>query len=179
MGKDIERVLLTSEQIQRRVRELGNQIAKDYTGKRLRLIGVLKGSTVFMADLMRAIDMPVELDFLAVSSYGQKSESTGAVKILKDLDMPVEGVDILIVEDILDSGLTLSYIISLLAFSRPASVRLAALLDKPLRRKTVVSADYLGFTVPDEFLVGYGLDYAEKYRNLPYVAVLSRHVYEK
>jgi hypoxanthine phosphoribosyltransferase len=178
MTNDIERVLLTKEEIAGRVRQLGAEITCDYAGKAPRLVGILKGSAVFMADLMREIALPASIDFLAVSSYGVKSQSTGAVRILKDLDMTVEGEDLLIVEDILDSGLTLSYIINLLAGSKPSSVRLCTLLDKPGRRRVDVSPHYTGFTVPDEFLVGYGLDYAERYRNLPYIAVLKRRVYE-
>ena len=178
MKEDIASVLLTEEQIKARVAELGAQISRDYAGKELVMVGVLKGSVVFLADLMRAVTVPVSLDFMAVSSYGMGSTTSGAVRIIKDLDRPIEDCHVLIVEDILDSGKTLSYIMSLMGSGKPASVRLAALLDKPERRCVPVKCDYVGFTVPDEFLVGYGLDYAERYRNLPYIGVLARHVYE-
>ena len=143
------------------------------------IIGVLKGSVVFMSDLLRRITIPVEMDFMAVSSYGAGVKTTGVVKILKDLDRLIEGYHVLVVEDILDSGMTLSYLTELLRDRGPASVRIATLLDKPERRKVDIAPDYVGFTVPDEFVVGYGLDYAELYRNLPYVGILAPHVYEK
>jgi hypoxanthine phosphoribosyltransferase len=179
MHHDLERVLITQEEIQTRVSELGAEITRDYRGKDLLLISVLKGSIVFMADLMRAVDMPVGIDFLAVSSYGMGSKTSGIVKINKDLDQAVEGKHILIVEDILDSGMTLSYIKELMEGRHPLSIEICTLLDKPDRRAPDAKVDcrYIGFTIPDAFVVGYGLDYAEKYRNFPYVGVLSPKVY--
>ncbi len=176
---DIQRVLISEEQLAARVAEMGAAISRDYEGKKLMILGVLKGSVVFMADLLRHITIPVEMDFMAVSSYGAGVKTTGVVKILKDLDRLIEGYHVLVVEDILDSGMTLSYLTELLRDRSPASVRIATLLDKPERRKVDIAPDYVGFTVPDEFVVGYGLDYAELYRNLPYVGVLAPHVYEK
>lgn len=180
MEKDIERVLLTEEQLREKVRELGAQISRDYAGKKLMLVSVLKGSIAFMADLMRSITIPVLIDFMYLSSYGTGTASHGAVKIIKDLDISVEGCDVLIVEDILDSGFTLSKVVELFENRNANSVRLCAILDKPERRNPDVhiSLDYKGFTIPDEFVVGYGLDYAERYRNLPYVGVLKREVYQ-
>lgn len=178
MKNGIERILITEEEIRDRVREVGAKITEDYRGKELAIIGVLKGSVVFMADLMRAVDLPLTIDFMSVSSYAGGTNTTGAVKILKDLDMPVEGKDVLIVEDILDSGLTLSYIMNLMVVKKTASIRLCTFLDKPERRRVPITPNYACFTVPNEFVVGYGLDYAEKYRNLPYIGVLSREVYE-
>ena len=167
------------EKLAAKVAELGAAISRDYEGKKLMILGVLKGSVVFMADLLRHITIPVEMDFMAVSSYGAGVKTTGVVKILKDLDRLIEGYHVLVVEDILDSGMTLSYLTELLRDRGPASVRIATLLDKPERRKVDIAPDYVGFTVPDEFVVGYGLDYAELYRNLPYVGILAPHVYEK
>ncbi len=177
MHRDIESVLLTEAQIAERVRELGEEIARDYAGKELLLISILKGSVVFLADLMRAIPNPVEIDFLSVSSYGKGHTTSGEVRVLKDIDRSVEGKHVLIVEDILDSGVTLRYIMNLIEARSPASLRLCALLDKPERRIASVECRYTGFTVPDAFIVGYGLDYAEKYRNLPYIGALSPAVY--
>ncbi|NLW77905.1 MAG: hypoxanthine phosphoribosyltransferase [Ruminococcaceae bacterium] len=177
MHDDLERMLLSAEEISARVAQLGQAISRDYADKPLLMIGVLKGSVVFMADLMRAIDIPVQIDFMAVSSYGQGAQSTGMVRIDKDIDISLAGKHILIAEDILDSGKTLSHLMALLATREPASMRVVALLDKPSRRTVDIRADYTGFEVPDEFLVGYGLDYAERYRNLPGVAVLKREVY--
>ena len=176
---DIQKILISEEQLAARVAELGAAISRDYEGKKLMILGVLKGSVVFMADLLRHITIPVEMDFMAVSSYGAGVKTTGVVKILKDLDRLIEGYHVLVVEDILDSGMTLSYLTELLRDRGPASVRIATLLDKPERRKVDIAPDYVGFTVPDEFVVGYGLDYAELYRNLPYVGILAPHVYEK
>lgn len=176
---DIARVLITEEQIASRVAELGAQISHDYQDGNLVLIGILKGAVVFLADLMRHITIHVEIDFMSVSSYGTDSETSGVVRILKDLDSPIEGRDVLIVEDIVDSGLTLAYLKEILYSRKPNSIKIASFLDKPERRKIDITPDYLGYTVPDEFLVGYGLDYAELYRYLPYVAVLSPQVYEK
>ncbi len=178
MHSDIERVLLTKEQIKKRVEELGAQISEDYKGKDLLLVGILKGSFVFMADLARAISIDVKLDFMAVSSYGAKTQSTGVVKIIKDLDTPIEGYDVLVVEDILDSGNTLGYITELLKARNPKSVKACTLLDKPERRLVHIDMGYVGFEVPDEFIVGYGLDCGEKYRNLEDINILRRSVYE-
>lgn len=175
---DIERVLISEEQLAAKVAEMGESISRDFAGKKLIILGVLKGSVVFMSDLLRHITIPVEMDFMAVSSYGAGVKTTGVVKILKDLDRLIEGYHVLVVEDILDSGMTLSYLTELLRDRHPASIHIATLLDKPERRKVDITADYVGFTVPDEFVVGYGLDYAELYRNLPYVGVLASHVYQ-
>ena len=179
MKDDIKKVLLSEEELHTRVSELGAQLSRDYEGKNLLMVSVLKGSVVFMADLMRAISQPAEIDFMVVSSYGSGVKSSGVVKIVKDLDINLQGKDILIVEDILDSGMTLDYIKGMLQDRNPASIRICTLLDKPARRKADLQADYVGFTVPDEFVVGYGLDYDERYRNLPYIGVLKPRVYEK
>ena len=176
---DIQKILISEEQLAAKVAEVGAAIRRGYEGKKLMILGVLKGSVVFMADLLRHITIPVEMDFMAVSSYGAGVKTTGVVKILKDLDRLIEGYHVLVVEDILDSGMTLSYLTELLRDRGPASVRIATLLDKPERRKVDIAPDYVGFTVPDEFVVGYGLDYAELYRHLPYVGILAPHVYEK
>lgn len=179
MLQDIEKILFTEEQLQKKVKELGNQIANDYKDKDLLVIGILKGSNIFMSDLVRKINIPLQMDFMDVSSYGNATESTGVVRIIKDLECAIDGRDILIVEDIIDSGLTLRYLKDMLLSRNPRSVKICTLLDKPTRRKQQVEIDYLGFEVPDEFIVGYGIDYAEKYRNLPVVAILKRSVYEK
>lgn len=176
---DIQKILISEEQLAAKVAELGAAISRDYEGKKLMILGVLKGSVVFMADLLRHITIPVEMDFMAVSSYGAGVKTTGVVKILKDLDRLIEGYHVLVVEDILDSGMTLSYLTELLRDRGPASVRIATLLDKPERRTADIQADYYGFRVPDAFVVGYGLDYSEKYRNLPYIGVLKPEVYSK
>ncbi len=177
MKEDVLRVLLSEDEIREKVRELGGKITADYKNSNLMLVTVLKGAVVFLADLMRQIDVPAEIDFMVVSSYGSGVKSSGVVKIVKDLDVPLAGKDILIVEDILDSGLTLSYIKELLERRGPRSIRIATLLDKPSRRKVDLQADYIGFSVPDEFVIGYGLDYDEKYRNLPYIGILKPEVY--
>ena len=177
MKEDVLRVLLSEDEIREKVRELGGKITADYKNSNLMLVTVLKGAVVFLADLMRQIDVPAEIDFMVVSSYGSGVKSSGVVKIGKDLDVPLAGKDILIVEDILDSGLTLSYIKELLESRGPRSIRIATLLDKPSRRKVDLQADYIGFSVPDEFVIGYGLDYDEKYRNLPYIGILKPEVY--
>ena len=177
MKEDVLRVLLSEDEIRETVRELGGKITADYKNSNLMLVTVLKGAVVFLADLMRQIDVPAEIDFMVVSSYGSGVKSSGVVKIVKDLDVPLAGKDILIVEDILDSGLTLSYIKELLESRGPRSIRIATLLDKPSRRKVDLQADYIGFSVPDEFVIGYGLDYDEKYRNLPYIGILKPEVY--
>ena len=178
MHKDIKEILLTEEQIRNKVKELGQSITKDYEEKDIVLIGVLKGSVMFMADLMKAIETPVSIDFMAVSSYGNSAETSGIVRILKDLDNDIEGKDVIIVEDIIDSGITLQYLVEYLKRRGPKSVEIACLLHKPERTKADVKAKYLGFTVPDEFLVGYGLDYAERYRNFPYIGILKSEVYK-
>ncbi len=178
MHTDIDKVLIAKEQIQARVRELGTQISADYRDEsNLLLVGVLKGCTMFMMDLVREIDVPVTFDFIAVASYGQSTESSGAVRMLKDLDADLAGRNVLIVEDIIDSGLTLAYLRGQLLGRGPASLRICTLLNKPERRATDVPVDYLGFDIPNEFVVGYGLDYAERYRNLPYIGVLKPEVY--
>lgn len=177
MKEDVLRVLLSEDEIREKVRELGGKITADYKNSNLMLVTVLKGAVVFLADLMRQIDVPAEIDFMVVSSYGSGVKSSGVVKIVKDLDVPLAGKDILIVEDILDSGLTLSYIKELLESRGPRSIRIATLLDKPSRSKVDLQADYIGFSVPDEFVIGYGLDYDEKYRNLPYIGILKPEVY--
>lgn len=170
-------VLVSEEELSKKVRELGEKITKDYEGKDLILVGILKGAAIFMADLARCIDLPITLEFLAVSSYGNSTESSGVVKIVKDIDTNVEGKHILVVEDIIDTGLTLSYITDNLKKRGAKSVKICTLLDKPERRKAEVSVDYRGFIIPDEFVVGYGIDYAEQYRNLPYVSSLKKEVY--
>ncbi len=177
MLNDMEKVLLSAEEIQEKVKELGAQISKDYEGKNLMLISILKGSIVFMSDLMRAITIHCKIDFMAVSSYGSSTKTSGVVRILKDLDIPLENYDVLIVEDILDSGMTLDYITKILNERHPNSIKICTLLDKPARRKIDIKADYVGFLVPDEFVVGYGLDYDERYRNVPFVGVLRPEIY--
>lgn len=179
MKEDILKVLLSENEIAQRVSEIGAQISRDYAGKRLVMVSVLKGSVVFMADLMRAVTVPAEIDFMCVSSYGNGVKTSGVVRIIKDLDNDLAGMDLLLVEDILDSGMTLSYIKKLLLDRNPNSVRICTLLDKPEWRKADIVADYKGFDVPDEFVVGYGLDYAEKYRNLPYIGILKPSVYSE
>lgn len=166
-------VLITTEQIQDRIRAIGGDIARDYAGKNPLMIGVLKGACTFLSDLMRAADIPLGVEFMAISSYGSSMRTSGEVRILKDLDVAIEGRHILVVEDIVDTGLTLNYLLANLKSRGAASVKLAALLDKFERREKEVPIDYLGFRIPDEFVVGYGLDYAERYRNLPYIAVVK------
>lgn len=179
MINDIERVLIPEEKLVKIVKGLGEKISRDYAGKEPILVSILKGSVVFMADLMRAIDIKCEIDFMSVSSYGAGVKTSGVVKIIKDLDRSIEGRHLLIVEDILDSGMTLSYILDLLSARKPASIKICTLFDKPARRQVDVLADYSGAEVPDEFIVGYGLDYNEFYRNLPFIGVLKPSVYEK
>jgi hypoxanthine phosphoribosyltransferase len=166
-------ILVQPDDLQRRIKELGAEISRDYAGREPLLIGVLKGAVFFLSDLMRQIDVPCTVDFMAISSYGDATESSGVVRILKDLDAPIEGRDVLIVEDIVDSGLTLQYLMKNLSSRRPASLEVCALLTKPERRETDVSAKYIGFEIPNRFVIGYGLDHAERYRNLPYVAALN------
>ena len=175
--KDIERVLFTAEELRARVAQLGAEITRDYRGKDLVLVGILRGAYIFMSELARQIDLPCEADFMSVSSYGSGTTSTGQVRIIKDLSEPVEGKDLLLVEDILDTGNTLYYLREMLAARRPASISVCALLDKPERRVKDIKADYMGFTIPDAFVVGYGLDYAEHYRNLPYIGIGKPEVY--
>ncbi len=179
MERDIKEVLLTEQAIAEKVRELGERITKDYAGKELLVVGILKGSNVFMSDLIRQIQLPIKIDFMIVSSYGNATESTGVVKIIKDIEEGMKDKHILIVEDIIDSGLTLKYLTQVLATREPASVKLCTLIDKPARRKEAVDVDYIGYELPDAFIVGYGIDYAEHYRNLPYIAVLKPEVYTK
>lgn len=171
--QDKIRVLLKEEEVNRRIEEIGKQISKDYEGRSVHLICVLKGGVFFTCELAKRITVPVSLDFMSVSSYGAGTTSSGVVKIIKDLDEPLEGKDVLIVEDIIDSGRTLSYLIEILKQRNPASVRLCTLLDKPERRVVEVAVDYVGFNIPDEFVVGYGLDYDQRYRNLPYIGVVE------
>ena len=177
MYNDVKNVLLSEAELSAKVAEMGAQISKDYQGKNLLLVTVLKGAVVFLTDLMRAIDLPAEIDFMVVSSYGSGVKSSGVVKIVKDLDTEIAGRDILIVEDILDTGITLEYLTQLLRDRNPAGIKIATLLDKPARRKANIQADYIGFSIPDEFVIGYGLDYDEKYRNLPFIGILKPEVY--
>ena len=174
---EIDRVLVSNERIQARLDELAERINQDYAGKELLLVCILKGAVTVFADVLRRITIPCQIDFMAISSYGSSTKSSGVVRILKDLDHGIEGKDVLIVEDIVDSGMSMHYLLDTLKTRKPASVRLLTLLDKPDRRRVELAADYIGFTIPDEFVIGYGLDYAEKYRNLPDVCVLSPKVY--
>jgi hypoxanthine phosphoribosyltransferase len=179
MHDDVARILLTEEQIQQRITELADEITATYDGRQPLLIAVLKGSVLFMADLIRALPIAHAIDFLATSSYGAATESSGVVRILKDLDDPIEDKDVLIVEDIVDSGYTLHYLRELLMARRPASLRIVTLLSKPARRRITVPIDWIGFEIPDEFVIGYGLDYNEHYRNLRYIGVLKPEVYTR
>jgi hypoxanthine phosphoribosyltransferase len=179
MEKDIEKILVSEEEIQTKIRELAHNLTEEYKDKLPLAIGVLKGALPFMTDLLKRMDTYLEMDFMDVSSYGSGFVSSGEVKILKDLDTSVEGRDILIIEDIIDSGLTLSYLVELFRYRKANSIKIVTLLDKPTGRKADIQADYVGFIVPDEFVVGYGLDYIEKYRNLPYIGVLKPEVYTK
>ncbi|WP_139905930.1 hypoxanthine phosphoribosyltransferase [Clostridium thermarum] len=178
MIKHLKEILLDENKIKEKVKELGKIITQDYEGKELVLVGVLKGSVMFMSDLMKNIEIPCCMDFMAVSSYGAATESSGIVRILKDLDYPIEGKDILIVEDIIDSGITLKYLLEYLKARKPSSIEVACLLNKPERRRVEIEVKYQGFEVPDHFLVGYGLDYAERYRNLPFIGILKEEVYK-
>lgn len=178
MIRDLKEILFDENKIKEKVVELGKRITQDYEGKELVLVGVLKGSVMFMSDLMKTIEIPCCMDFMAVSSYGAATESSGIVRILKDLDYPIEGKDILIVEDIIDSGITLKYLLEYLKARKPSSIEVACLLNKPERRRVEIEVKYLGFEVPDHFLVGYGLDYAERYRNLPCIGILKEEVYK-
>ncbi|MEG1942890.1 MAG: hypoxanthine phosphoribosyltransferase [Angelakisella sp.] len=177
-SSDIKEILIDEATLTKAVSKLGKQLTADYAGKELTIVGVLKGSVMFMVDLVRQIELPLTLDFMSVSSYGGGVKTSGVVKIIKDLDRSIEGKDVLIVEDILDSGMTLDYLMSILRERKPASIKIATLLNKPERRVVDLSPDYSCFDIPDAFVVGYGLDYAEKYRNLPYVGILDPKVYE-
>lgn len=179
MIEDIKEVLFSEEQIAERVKELGSRISVDYKGKNLLVVGILKGSVLFASDLLKNITIPCEIDFMAVSSYGNSTETSGVVRILKDLDNNIEGKDLIIVEDIVDTGVTLNYLSQYLRGRKVNSVEIVSLLNKSARRKADIDVKYIGFESPDEFVVGYGLDYAEKYRNLPFVGILKREVYEK
>jgi len=179
MTGEYEEILVTKEQIQQKVKELGKRISEDYEGKDLVLVGVLKGGFVFMADLIREITIPVDLDFIAVSSYGASTKSSGVVRIIKDIDVNVTGKHVLIVEDLVDTGLTLRYIKDLFLARDPLSVKICTAFDKPSRRKIEIEVDYKGIEVPDKFIVGYGLDFAGKYRNLPDVRTLKQYVYKE
>jgi hypoxanthine phosphoribosyltransferase len=174
---DVEEVLISGEQVQARVAELGAQLAADYADRDPVLVSVLKGSIIFMADLVRAMPIPLAIDLMEVSSYGASTESSGQVRILKDLSTSIEGRDVVVVEDIIDTGLTLNYLLRYLHDKGPASIRICCLLDKPARRLAPIEIDYRGFTIPDRFVIGYGLDYGERYRNLPYIGVLRPSVY--
>ncbi|MEG1996179.1 MAG: hypoxanthine phosphoribosyltransferase [Oscillospiraceae bacterium] len=180
MERDILKVLISEEELKGKVKELGRKISEDYKDKKLLIVSVLKGSIVFMADLMRAIDIDYEIDFLSVSSYGSFTTSSGDVKITKDLDKNLDGWDLLLVDDILDSGITLGFVKNILLKRNPSSIKICTLLDKPQRHQSKeTKADYIGFVVPDNFVVGYGLDYDQKYRNLPYVGILKPEIYTK
>jgi len=177
MHEDLREILITEEEIRQKVEELGRKLTEDYRGKNPLCVCVLKGAALFMTDLVRRMEIPLEMDFMAVSSYGASTVSSGVVRIIKDLDTSVEGRHVLMVEDIIDTGLTLSYLLELMRQRNAASIKVVTLLDKPHRRVVDLNPDYCGFTVPDAFLVGYGLDYAEKYRNLPYIGILKEEVY--
>lgn len=179
MIKDVKEILYSESVLAARVAEMGAQIEADYADKELLVIGVLKGANVFMGDLVRKINLPLKMDFIAASSYGFSTESSGVVKIIKDLDYSIEGKHVLIVEDIIDTGLTLKYLRENFLSRKPASLEICTLLDKPERRKVYIAVKYIGYQIPDEFIVGYGIDYAEQYRNLPYVATLKPEVYSK
>lgn len=179
MLQDIQEILYSEEQLRGRIKEIGEQISRDYKGKELLLVGILKGSVMFMSDLLKEITIPCQMDFMAVSSYGMSSTSSGIVRILKDLDYEIEGKNVLVIEDIIDSGTTLKYLMKYLKSRNPESVEIACLLNKPDRRKVELDVKYLGYDVPDYFLVGYGLDYAEMYRNLPFIGILKERVYMK
>ena len=179
MHEDISEILITEEEILARVAALGEQITRDYQGKNVLLLGTLKGAVPFIADLARAVPLPVEIDYMAISSYGNSTQSSGVVRILKDLEGPIDQKHVLIVEDIIDSGMTLHYLMEVLRQRRPLSLRVCTLLDKGRERVKSVKVDYRGFQIPDRFVVGYGLDYAQRYRNLPYIGILKPSVYEE
>ena len=179
MTDDVAEILLDEDTIAERVRQLGAEVARDYAGRDPVLVSILKGALPFLADLMRATPIPLALDFLEVSSYGNTTETSGVVRVLKDLANPIEGRHVLVVEDIIDTGLTLNYVMEHLRAQHPSSVKLCALLDKPARRIVPLQIDYRGFEIPDKFVIGYGLDYAERYRNLPFIGVLRPEVYRR
>ena len=179
MYNDLEKILFTEEQIQTRIKEIAAQIDKDYAGETPVVVGILKGCFMFFADLVRQMKTNIEIDFMSISSYGNNTKSSGEVKMIKDLDRTIEGRHVIIIEDILDSGNTLSFLKKLLEAKGAASVTIVTLLDKPARREKAITADYAGFVVPDEFVVGYGLDYDQQYRNVPYIGVLKPEVYTK
>lgn len=179
MLQDIETILFDKDVLANKVRELGEQISKDYAGEEVLLVGILKGASVFLSDLIRQISLPTYIDYMVVSSYGNSAETSGVVRIIKDLEDNIEGKNIIIVEDIIDTGLTLEYLRKNLLSRQPKSLKICTLLDKPARREKEMIIDYKGFEVPDDFIIGYGIDYAEKYRNLPFIGVLKREVYEK
>jgi hypoxanthine phosphoribosyltransferase len=179
MHDDIEEILVTEEEIRNKIIQLGEQITHDYQGKNLLLLGVLKGAVPLIGDLARAINLPLEIDYMAISSYGNATESSGIVRILKDLESPIQHKDVLIVEDIVDSGQTLHYLTDVLRQRKPQSLRICTLLDKGRDRIKAVSLDYIGFRIPDQFVVGYGLDYAQRYRNLPYIGTLKPSIYQE
>lgn len=179
MNKDIARILVTEEELDKKTTEIANQISKDYADKDLFMIGILKGGVIFAADLIKKITVPMEIDFMAVSSYGKESETSGVVTLKKDVDTMLSGKDVLIVEDIVDSGYTMAYLKRFLEDRQAASVKICTLLNKPSRRRVDIDIDYYGFEIPDEFAVGYGMDYDEKYRNLPYIGVLDPKIYTK
>jgi hypoxanthine phosphoribosyltransferase len=175
----VERILIDEETLANRIKEMGRQITEDYKGKDLVIIAILKGAVIFFSDLAKEIKLPLAMDFMAVSSYGSSTKSSGVVRILKDLDEEIEGRDVLIVEDIVDTGLTLHYLVENLLSRKPNSLKICCCLDKPSRRRAPVKVEYVGFSIPDEFVIGYGLDYAEKYRNLPFIGILSKEAYQK
>ena len=171
--EDVKSVLVSKEELEKRVTEIGAEITRDYEGKELLMVCILRGSAIFFADLVRAIDIPVKLDFMAISSYGQGTKSSGEVRMIKDLSTKIEGMDVIVVEDIIDSGYTINYLKNLLLQRNPASLKICTLLDKPERREVEIDGDYVGFAIPNEFVIGYGLDYAQKYRNLPEVCIIK------
>lgn len=179
MKNDIQEILYSEDVLTKKIKELASEISKDYEGKELVVVGILKGSVIFASELIKNISVKCEIDFMAVSSYGNSTETSGVVRILKDLDHNIEGKDILIVEDIVDTGVTLNYLLKYLKARKANSIEIVSLLNKPKRRAVELEVKYIGFEVPDEFIVGYGIDYAEKYRNLPFIGVLKREVYEK
>ncbi|NLL71940.1 MAG: hypoxanthine phosphoribosyltransferase [Clostridiales bacterium] len=178
MLQDVETILFDQDVLAKRIEEMGKEISKDYAGEEVVLVGILKGASVFMSDLIRQISLPAYIDYMVVSSYGNSAETSGVVRIIKDLEDNIEGKNIIIVEDIIDTGLTLAYLSKNLLSRNPKSLKICTLLDKPVRREKEINVDYKGFDVPDEFIVGYGIDYAEKYRNLPFIGILKREVYE-
>nr|WP_226986738.1 hypoxanthine phosphoribosyltransferase [Carboxydothermus hydrogenoformans] len=179
LHQDIAEILISEEEIRAKVKELGQQISRDYAGQDLLLVGILRGAMLFMSDLMREIDIPINIDFMVVSSYGSGTTTSGEVRVLKDLDRGIEGRNVLLIEDIVDTGLTLNYLTKYLANRHPKSLKVCTLLNKPSRRRVEVKVDYNGFIIPDKFVVGYGLDYNEYYRNLPYIGVLKPEIYRE